>query len=97
MAEGLSIKITKQHFWGDQMPQLSLHHLAKQVLGQLRTSGVAGIVGQCFRHILDASEQSHQAQLIPKHVYFLPLDDMTHGKDGVRVQNLRNKPGCHQT
>ena len=96
-AEGLSIRITGQHFGGNQISQHSLCHLAKQVLGQLHTSRVAGIVGQCFWHILDASEQGHQAQLVPKDMHFLPLDDMTHGKDGVRVQNLRNKPGCHQT
>lgn len=96
-AEGFSIRITEQHFWGNRIPQHSLHHLPKQVLGELHTSRVAGIVGQCFWHILDASEQGYQAQLIPKDVHFLPLDDMTHGKDGVCVQNLRNKPGCHQT
>lgn len=49
---------------------------------------IAGIIGQRFWHVLNASEQCHQTQLVPKDMHFLPLDQVAHGEGAVGVQNL---------
>lgn len=80
-----------------------LNHPALQILSdtvysqtqkrktQMFTSSIARIIRIRLWHILDATKQCHQAEIITKHVGLLPLYQVSHSKCCIRIQNLQNE------